>query len=443
MKLFSISDKFEKNYFSFLVAFLPISFIAGNLIINSNIVLIILSAVLLFRKKIFSLNFLIIDKLIFSYFLLIIFTGIYNDVQITISHEEFANFRGNFYTSMKSVLFLKYLLFYLVIRYLTEKNILILKFFFVICSAASLFVCFDIFFQFLYGKDIFGFSSDQFGRKLSGPFGDELIAGGFIQRFSLFAFFIVPIFFKDNFKKFQVFIIPCLLVIFIVGIILSGNRMPFLLYLMLLSLVLLFQKQARKFFFPFLLLISIIFLLTFNFNSKVKENFNNLYFQLGQMKTAIFSDDKNFKKTPFYLREFSTFYNTWRINKYFGGGIKNFRFYCHVRDNIDRDSKFVCNMHPHNYYLEILTETGFFGFLVVTSIFLIALYISFFKKYFSKTSLQNNNIITPFIFLFFVEIFPLKSTGSFFTTGNSSYLFLILAILVGLSHKDYLIENIK
>ena len=129
MKLFSISDKFEKNYFSFLVAFLPISFIAGNLIINSNIVLIILSAVLLFRKKIFSLNFLIIDKLIFSYFLLIIFTGIYNDVQITISHEEFANFRGNFYTSMKSVLFLKYLLFYLVIRYLTEKNILILKFF--------------------------------------------------------------------------------------------------------------------------------------------------------------------------------------------------------------------------------------------------------------------------------------------------------------------------
>ena len=34
MKLFSTSDKFEKNYFSILLAFLPISFIAGNLIIN-------------------------------------------------------------------------------------------------------------------------------------------------------------------------------------------------------------------------------------------------------------------------------------------------------------------------------------------------------------------------------------------------------------------------
>ena len=159
------------------------------------------------------------------------------------------------------------------------------------------------------------------------------------------------------------------------------------------------------------------------------------------MKTALLSDDTSYKEAPFYVREFSTFYNTWRLNKYIGGGVKNFRFYCHVRDNIDRNSKFVCNMHPHNYYLEILTETGFFGFLILISIFFIALYISLYKKYFSRISLQNNNMIIPFIFLFFVEIFPLKSTGSFFTTGNSSYLFLILAILVGLSQKDNLIEK--
>ena len=82
-----------------------------------------------------------------------------------------------------------------------------------------------------------------------------------------------------------------------------------------------------------------------------------------------------------------------------------------------------------------------FGFLILISIFFIALYISLYKKYFSRISLQNNNMIIPFIFLFFVEIFPLKSTGSFFTTGNSSYLFLILAILVGLSQKDNLIEK--
>ena len=98
-------------------------------------------------------------------------------------------------------------------------------------------------------------------------------------------------------------------------------------------------------------------------------------------------------------------------------------------------------MHPHNYYLEILTDSGVFGFLILICVFFISLKISFYRKYFSKTSLQNNNVIIPFIFLFFIEIFPIKSTGSFFTTGNATYLFLILGILIGLSQKDYLIEK--
>ena len=92
-------------------------------------------------------------------------------------------------------------------------------------------------------------------------------------------------------------------------------------------------------------------------------------------------------------------------------------------------------MHPHNYYLEILTDSGVFGFLILISVFFISLKISFYRKYFSKTSLQNNNVIIPFIFLFFIEIFPIKSTGSFFTTGNATFIFFILAVSIALSKK--------
>jgi hypothetical protein len=47
----------------------------------------------------------------------------------------------------------------------------------------------------------------------------------------------------------------------------------------------------------------------------------------------------------------------------------------------------------------------------------------------------------PFIFLFFMEIFPLRSTGSFFTTANTTYLFLIIGILIGIIRKENSIEN--
>ena len=95
----------------------------------------------------------------------------------------------------------------------------------------------------------------------------------------------------------------------------------------------------------------------------------------------------------------------------------------------------------HNYYLEILTETGIIGFTIILLIFFNVLFISFFKKYFSNLPLENNDKMIPFIFLFIAEIFPLKSTGSFFTTGNATYIFLILGIIIGLARSNNLIEN--
>ena len=172
----------------------------------------------------------------------------------------------------------------------------------------------------------------------------------------------------------------------------------------------------------------------------MKGNFYDFYKQVDQIKTSLLQMTQVIKMHIFTTGEFATFYDTWRLNKTIGGGIKNFRYYCHARDNIDKNAEFKCNMHPHNYYLEILTETGILGFLVLVITFCLTLYKTFYKKYFSKSPIQNNTII-PFLFLFFVEVFPIKSTGSFFTTGNATYLFLILGILIGLSQKDISIEK--
>ena len=437
MHLISKFKPLKNSYFNLLLSLMPLSFIAGNMIININTILIILSTIILFRGDIFKTKFFLIDKIIFIFFGFVIFTAFFNDI----FYLNKLSWGTAYATTLRSFLFLKYLLLYISIKFLIEKDYINFKLFFISCSLASLFVCFDIIYQFSFGKDIFGYKAIPGFRKLGGPFGDELIAGGYIQRFSIFSFFLIPLFYKNFSPKILKFLVPILLIIILFGLILSGNRMPLLLFILLVSLIVIFNKQTRKYFISFASILLIIFSLAFTFNQKVKNNFNSFYGQISNMAKILINKDFDNNSSQ-YLKEFASFYDTWLLNKYIGGGIKSFRYYCHVRPNIDKNSKFVCNMHPHNYYLEILTETGLIGFFIISIIFILILYKTFYKKYFdSNSSLTYNNISIPFIFLFFVEIFPLKSTGSFFTTGNATYIFLIMAILVGFAYKEKFIEN--
>ena len=109
-----------------------------------------------------------------------------------------------------------------------EKNILNLKYFFIASVFGTLFVSFDIIYQFVNGEDIFGYKGIK--NNLAGPFGNELIAGGYIQRFSIFSFFLIPLFYQQNFSRYLNYLIPILFIIFFITIILSGNRMPLLFF---------------------------------------------------------------------------------------------------------------------------------------------------------------------------------------------------------------------
>ena len=435
MHLISNIEFSKERFLSFLLAIFPLSFIAGNLTVNLNLLLLVALTIIFYKEKVFSLKFYFLDYLIFLYFALIIFSGFIN-----FYFFDLEDVKSYVVSPQKSIFFLRYLLLYLVLRFLVEKKIIELKYFFLVSSFASIFVCLDVFLQFFSGTDLFGFEKIGEGRKLGGPFGDELIAGGYVQRFSLFCFFLIPFFYR-KYINFLNYLVPFLFLIFFFGIILSGNRMPFLLFLLTIFLIICFQKQTRKFLIPFVIIFSLSFTLLYNLNLEVKTNFNNLSKQIIKMKILIKNKDFNNQTNTTYLREFASFYETWKLNKYIGGGIKNFRFYCHHRKNIDRNKKFICNMHPHNYYLEILTETGIIGLIIILTVFFNILYHTFVKTYFLNSHGNYSNLAIPFIFLFLAEIFPFKSTGSFFTTGNSTYLFLIIGVLVAIFRRDNLIDN--
>jgi len=297
---------------------------------------------------------------------------------------------------------------------------------------------------------------------LSGPFGDELIAGSFIFRFGIFSFFLYPFFLKIKNKNISNFFIICLFVLMFISLILAGNRTPLVLFLITLLMITLFEKNLRKFFFFFTISVILISITTYKFHPNFK-------FHIGSYKTKIesffnvlseeniLSEDEleseyryenkdnmfytieykgNFyKMNNTYIKEFKTGYLTWKENVFFGGGIKSFIINC-SKAKIPN-----CVNHPHNYYLEILSELGLLGFFIISLIFILIFLKFIIKKLSNNLSNNENYIISPFFFLFLMEVFPLKNTGSFFSTQNSTYLFLILPVLVGLMKKQYLIEK--
>ena len=103
------------------------------------------------------MKFYLIDKLIFLFFLLLIISSFSSDYYFYSNKLFHATepWMGYISTGIKSIFFLKYLLLYLVVRFLVEKKIINLKFFFITCALCSVFVSCDIIIQFIFGKDIF------------------------------------------------------------------------------------------------------------------------------------------------------------------------------------------------------------------------------------------------------------------------------------------------
>ena len=115
-------------------------------------------------------------------------------------------------------------------------------------------------------------------------------------------------------------------------------------------------------------------------------------------------------------------------------GLKNFRKFCNKEVYLKevhpsyRDRN--CSTHPHNLFFEIISELGFFGFIVFCSIFGYFFFISF------KNSFKYKNIFlfgnTIFLITYFIPFLP---RGSFFTNWNAMLFWTVFGISV------YLVNN--
>jgi len=463
------------------LAFFPISFILGNLIVNLNLILFCVLGIFHLRSKILTTKYNLSIKIIFLLFFAIFFSTSLSFIKsLYIEGYEYEHLAR----LVKSITFFRYFLMLIMVYLLSEHNILNFKYLFSSAAFSTLLVAFDVIYQYIFGFNIIGLKSHDYHN--SGFFGDEHISGGYLQNFSFFSIFFMTFLLKN--KNSIRFILTTITICVIgIGIILSGNKMPLILFLFGLLLVFLFDNRLRKIIIVSLICFFVLFKFILSSNATLKDRYETLYYSI-QLTIGIFdlkptlkndseksyeaqensttTKEKN-QQSSWYrgkinflndrsnqARLFLSALDTWKQNKIFGNGIKSFRIDCYKLQNADlldenaiyeynfsetyikSKKNRLCSTHPHNYYFEILTETGIVGLfitLMIASLFVVFIFKNF--KFFKGSNMENFILLAATISLI-LEVFPIKSTGSIFTTNDATYIILISSIILSCKKKD-------
>ena len=412
-----------KDYYIYFIYLLPFSFIMGQSALSINFFLIFLSFLLLCIFD--NLNFrrtLDLDSKLITIFFTIIIT-----IQIIYYGID----------GLKYFSYIRFLALIFLLKYFFIKNEITFFFkkYFLILISIFIFIFFDLIFQKITGVDFFGYKStiETNINRLTGPFGNnEYIPGSYIFHICTPAivYFIYNISHKNLFLRF--FIITSITNFYLLSIFITGERTSFLLATLSLIILIFIKKNFRK---------ELVFALVTSFFLILFFSANNSYYKdryLIFKDTVIGKEIDNSKKNNFLDSQWGAHYLTaleiFKKNILFGSGARSYRIECHKEEynKINSRSKDIrCSTHPHNFYLELLAETGIISF-VVFLIYLLNSIVSSFKILFYKKELT---IFISFFVIFLSIIWPIRATGSILSNFAGSMIWLNFAFLSAINFR--------
>jgi O-antigen ligase len=320
--------------------------------------------------------------------------------------------------------FFKNSLFFISFIYFFRKKdlYLLFKFYLFIILIVSL----DIIFQYIFGFNSIGYRMINFtgdSNRFSGFFGKELVAGAFLSKI----IFIPILSFINNYKS-KYLNNVCLIIFFLslIAIFLTGDRMAIINSLAISTIAFIILAKKKY----ILIIISCLVFLLITQKNLLERNFDNTFEQYNKIKYDLNNSNNN-KIDSIYLNHYLTAIKLWENNFFFGNGIRSFRLKCQevANSNLNFFGKRFnlgngCSTHPHNFYLEILSETGIIGLILLVYFFA---YNLLYKVNF------NSKINLVLIFSILVILNPIQTTGSFFNSWNSFFIWQMLAIFKILS----------
>ena len=346
-------------------------------------------------------------KFFFVFYLILVLSSLLSDIKLI---------------SLKNSLFyFRFGIFSLCFWYLLDKNSKLIKYLFF-----SILICFmsliiDGYIQYIFGKNLFGYKLyNQY--RVSSFFGSELILGSYLARFFPLIFGLFILTDRSNKSKSMLSLVTVIFILSEGLIFLSGERLA-LFFMNISAVYIILMLKEYKIYRLWTYLVSLVLIVFFiNVFPNSKERFIDQTIRDFTKNTL----DKTYKTEKIYI--FSKNHNdlyisAYRIfldNKYFGVGPRQFRNNsCKEEYKI---SSYSCNNHPHNTYLELLSETGLFSFIIVLSIFLLISFLSI-KHLILKFMGDKRGIFNDFevclLACIIISLWPISPSGSFFNNWMS------------------------
>ena len=397
--------------FFILMSLFPLSIIVGPLISLINTLSIIFIYMLFFFRE-NHYKFLIKNeslKILFGIYIYLIFNSLFS-----------INYEIGF---SRNVGFLRLILLFIAINYFFYISKTNLKIFYTWTLVFFVFV-FDVYFERFSGANVFGWGPQEidgvfqpYGSRVMSFFKDEPIAGSYLYGFIFLVSGYVLQFFKNKTKGnfLSLFLILC----FLLSVIATGERsnsikvtFGIVLFILIIDII----KPKTKILILTILIVSIILLIT-NSNYLKNRYVGQFYYYLSE------KDSKAIEKSLYY-KLYRSGFNVFKNSPLFGVGNKNYRIEAcgDVKKVIEFNYK--CTTHPHQTYIELLSEHGFIGTLILLASFFLLIFKNLKKIIFSKNYIQ----IGSFVYLLSVFL-PLLPSGSFFSDFNITFFFINLSFL--------------
>tara|TARA_A100001234_G_scaffold113172_1_gene99380 strand:+ start:2300 stop:3562 length:1263 start_codon:yes stop_codon:yes gene_type:complete len=305
------------------------------------------------------------------------------------------------------------------IWYIIDKDKNILTYFYytlVLCFSA---LVIDGYIQYFTGVNLSGLKILE--NRVSSFFGDELIMGSYLSRLFplLFALFLIR-----KKQKYETYFIGLLFILVDVLIFTSGERAAFFFLNLSTVFIIILIKQYQKFrLVTFIIALICVLILSLN-SSKLNERmFKGPAEDMGIVKSS--KDAVIFSIAHDSL--IRTAYKMFKDQPIFGHGPKMFRIIC--ADERYATGKFHCMTHPHNFYIQLMAETGIIGFLFLLSALAYVIFTALrqLKSIIFKQKRHLSDYQVCLLAGILITVWPLTTNGNFF----NNWLMITYSLPVG------------